>query len=46
MKLAWLCYPYHDNDSFDPRDVQIKFQEPQKWEYAKIVPIVYLEIKE
>lgn len=46
MKLAWLCYPHRGDGSYDPRDVEIKFYEPKSWEYAKVVQIVYAEIKE
>jgi hypothetical protein len=40
MKLAWLCYPRY-NDS----EIEIKFHEPEDWQYRKVVPIVYAEIK-
>jgi hypothetical protein len=37
MKLAWLCY-LHDEDDLLP---VIRFEEPERWIYRKIVPIVY-----
>lgn len=41
MKLAWLCY----NDEGEG-EVEIKFDEPESWQYNKIVPIVYAKIEE
>lgn len=38
MKLAWLCY--HGSYENDPYPV-ILFVEPERWEYQKIIPIVY-----
>ena len=40
MKLAWLCY---DDDDYYPR-VIIRFEEPESWEYKRVVQIVYTEI--
>jgi hypothetical protein len=37
MKLAWLCY-LHDEDDLLPI---IRFEEPERWIYRKVVPIVY-----
>jgi hypothetical protein len=37
MKLAWLCY-LHDEDDLLP---VIRFEEPERWIYRKVVPIVY-----
>ena len=49
MKLAWLCYQYSDNfdSGYDPNRATILFVQPNNWSnrYAKIVPIVYAEIK-
>ena len=39
MKLAWLCY----DDEYCPT-VVIRFEEPESWEYKRIVQIVYTEI--
>jgi hypothetical protein len=39
MKLAWICYNEYG-------DVTIRFYEPERWQYNRIVPIVYAEIKE
>ena len=44
MKLAWLCYT--NGYDLDEIEVIIKFEEPESWEYSKIIPIVYAEIKE
>jgi hypothetical protein len=41
MKLAWLCYPYEDN-----QEVEIAFEQPPKWKYSKVVHIVYAEIQD
>jgi hypothetical protein len=41
MKLAWLCYPYEDDQK-----VEIAFEQPSNWKYSKVVPIVYAEIKD
>jgi len=41
-KLAWLCYD-------EPEDTvvsEIRFVKPEKWQYARIVPIVYFEVEE
>ena len=38
MKLAWICYDY-DND------VKICFEEPERWLYSKVIPIVYAELE-
>ena len=40
MKLAWLCY---DDDDYYPR-VIIRFEEPEYWEFKRVVQIVYTEI--
>jgi hypothetical protein len=42
MKLAWLCY---DDDEEYP-EVVIRFEEPESYQYNRIIPIVYEEIKE
>jgi hypothetical protein len=38
MKLAWLCYLHDVDDDILP---VIRFEEPERWVYRKIVPIVY-----
>ena len=38
MKLAWLCY---NNEGA----AEIKFDEPERWQYNNIVPIVYAKIE-
>jgi hypothetical protein len=40
VKLAWLCYP-HWHDSGDDILPVILFEEPERWTYRKVVPIVY-----
>ena len=40
MKLAWLCYPHWHDSGKDYMPV-IRFEEPERWIYRKIVPIVY-----
>lgn len=39
MKLAWICYSEYG-------DVTICFSEPERWQFERIVPIVYAEIVE
>jgi hypothetical protein len=39
MKLAWLCYTT-DEDSYPT----IQFEEPSRYSWFKVVPIVYAEI--
>jgi hypothetical protein len=41
MKLAWLCYPHDYGDDPDDLYPVIRFEEPERWIYRKIVPIVY-----
>ena len=38
MRLAWLCYLHDEED--DILHV-IRFVEPERWVYRKVVPIVY-----
>jgi len=46
MKLAWLCYDYdewlktstHNDEVAVP---EIRFEEPSRYQFHKIVPIVY-----
>jgi hypothetical protein len=46
MKLAWLCYDYdewlktseHNDEVAVP---EIRFEEPDRYMYHKIIPIVY-----
>lgn len=40
MKLAWICYV--DDPEFP--EVEIRFEEPERWRYCRVVPIVYAEI--
>jgi hypothetical protein len=43
MKLAWLCWP--SNGWYANEDGPIiLFEEPEKYKYDKVVPIVYMEI--
>ena len=44
MKLAWLCYT-HTYD-LEAQEILIRFERPERWEFAQIVQIVYAEIKE
>jgi len=37
VKLAWLCY-LHDEDDLLPI---IRLEEPDRYMYRKVVPIVY-----
>ena len=41
MRLAWICYT-DEND----RIPVILMYEPERWEYRKIVPIVYAILEE
>ena len=38
MKLAWICYR-EDDDEYTPP--VILFEEPVRWMYSKVIPIVY-----
>ena len=38
MRLAWLCYFHDEDDIILP---VIRFVEPERWIYRKVVPIVY-----
>lgn len=42
MYIAYLCYPhvYLEEDDHEP-DVEIKFQEPDRYMYDKIIPISF-----
>jgi len=42
MKLAWLCYV--KTYDLEDQEIVIVFEEPSKWRYSKVVPIVYAEI--
>lgn len=44
MKLAWICYGNWIDDD-DDDDCVIVFEEPERYMYSKVVPIVYAEIK-
>ena len=37
MKLAWICYS-DDEENFAP---SLVFVEPERWQYHRVVPIVY-----
>ena len=43
-KLAWLCYDNEDIENGYPPN--IRFSEPEKWMYSKVIPIVYFEVEE
>lgn len=45
MKLAWLCYPHWVDKEDDILPV-IRFVEPERWVYRKVVPIVYAILEE
>ncbi len=44
MRLAWLCYRFEAEDEEDLEEPVIKFVEPERWLYAKVIPIVFAEI--
>lgn len=51
LHLAWLCYEHEWADGGvqtgkpDPEQPpKILFKEPEQWQYAKIVPIVWAQI--
>lgn len=46
MKLAWLCYNVIENGGGEYHKPVIVFEEPDKWDWHKVVPIVYAEIVE
>ena len=43
MRLAWLCYLHDEEDDILP---VIRFVEPERWVYRKVVPIVYAILEE
>ena len=43
MRLAWLCYLHDEEDYILP---VIRFVEPERWIYRKVVPIVYAILEE
>lgn len=46
MKLAWICYEYdyEDERNRDPVPL-IKFNEPERYRYHTVIPIVYAEVE-
>ncbi len=47
MKLAWLCYDYEDRSyPYTYKVPVILFEEPLRYLYDKVVPIVYAVIEE
>jgi hypothetical protein len=41
MYMAWLCYPsLQMGDDLD-QEPEIKFEEPERWRYSKIIPIQF-----
>jgi hypothetical protein len=45
MKLAWICYKRVDEDDDYVEAPEILFEEPNQWNYNKVIPIVYAELK-
>ena len=42
MKLAWLCYPHVlEDDDEDDLEPVVRFTEPSRYLYARVVMIVY-----
>jgi hypothetical protein len=40
--MAYLCYPHlRMGDSTEDNEPVIKFQQPEEWEYKKILPIQF-----
>jgi hypothetical protein len=47
MYIAYLCYPHkYDDDDDDDVEPQIKFEEPQSFLYAEIIPIQFSILKQ
>lgn len=44
MRLAWIVYPYNYNPMTDTP--QIIFDPPDVYQYSRVIPIVYAELKE
>ena len=38
--MAYLCYPHTYEEDEDTKPV-IKFEEPEKWKYEKVLPIQF-----
>lgn len=48
-RLAWLCYgrPAWEEESEDEAaEMEIRTIEPNRYDYKKVVPIVYFELEE
>jgi hypothetical protein len=45
MKLAWLCYPRKYEDDEEEEEPIIKFEEPGRHFYERVVMIVYAEVE-
>ena len=43
MKLAWICITKYEEE-FE-NEVELKFEEPERWKYDEIIPIVYAELE-
>ena len=41
--MAYLCYPYSygDEDDNEPVELVIRFEQPEKWKYEKVLPIQF-----
>jgi hypothetical protein len=46
MKLAWLCYNHQlEDEDDDEQEPVIRFTEPSRYRYARVVMIVYATVE-
>lgn len=42
MYVAWLCYSeIYDGDDLEDAEPVIRFEQPEEWQYKKIIPIQF-----
>lgn len=47
MYIAYLCYPaLQMGDDLDDCEPEIKFEEPARWMYHRVVPITFSPLKD
>ena len=47
MYIAYLCYPaLQMGDDLDDEQPEIRFEEPDRWMYSRVVPITFSPLKD
>lgn len=47
MYIAYLCYPHlYPEDDLDDQQPEIRFEEPYKHRYSRVVPITFSPLKD